>query len=185
MNKVIKETDRATGITKKLSGFAKPAKKTESEEVYVEKEVEEVIGLIGHDLKLNNIVFSKNFTAGFPSIFADKRQIQEVLFNIIRNAAQAMDKKDGKIELSGISLNGAAIIKISDNGSGIPPDKINQIFNPFFTTKEPGKGTGLGLFIVKQVIERNKGTIAVDSQEGVGTTFTLSFPAAQPATLAA
>ena len=181
MNKVIKETDRATGITKKLSGFAKPAKKTESEEVFVEKEADEVLGLIGHDLKLNNIEFSKKFIPGFPPIFADKRQIQEVLFNIIRNAAQAMDKKDGRIELSGTSANGTAIIKISDNGSGIPADKIGQIFNPFFTTKEPGKGTGLGLFIVRQVIERNNGTIAVDSEEGKGTTFTLSFPAAQPA----
>ncbi|HXF29186.1 MAG TPA: GAF domain-containing protein, partial [Chlamydiales bacterium] len=82
MNKVIKETDRATGITKKLSGFAKPSKKNESEEVFIEKEAEEVLGLIGHDLKLNNIVFSQTFAADFPPIFADKRQIQEVLFNI-------------------------------------------------------------------------------------------------------
>ena len=96
-----------------------------------------------------------------------------------------MDKKEGTIALSGLSSNGTAIIKISDNGSGIPPDKIAQIFNPFFTTKEPGKGTGLGLFIVKQVIERNKGTITVESQEDVGTTFTLSFPVAQQAILAA
>lgn len=185
MNKVIKETDRATGITKKLSGFAKPAKKTESEEVFVEKEADEVMALIGHDLKLNNIEFSKKFAPDFPPIFADKRQMQEVLFNIIRNAAQAMDKKSGKIELSGTTSNGTAIIKISDNGSGIPPDKIGQIFNPFFTTKEPGKGTGLGLFIVKQVVERNHGVIAVESQEEMGTTFTLSFPATRPATLAA
>ena len=143
------------------------------------------MALIGHDLKLSNIQFSKSFAVDFPPIFADKRQIQEVLFNIIRNAAQAMDKKDGKIELSGVTSNGTAILKISDNGSGIPTDKLGQIFNPFFTTKDPGKGTGLGLFIVKQVVERNRGTIVVDSIEGAGTTFTLSFPTAQPATLAA
>ena len=186
MNKVIKETDRATGITKRLSGFAKPAKKIDVEEVFVDKETDEVIGLIGHDLKLNNIQFSKTFADGFPPIYADKRQIQEVLFNIIRNAAQAMDKKDGRIEMIGVHTNDSAIIKIADNGSGIPPDKLGQIFNPFFTTKDPGKGTGLGLFIVKQVIERNKGTIAVESQEDVGTTFTLTFPVvAQAKVLAA
>ncbi len=177
MNKVIRETDRATTITKRLSGFAKPAKKMDSEEVAVEKETDEVMGLVGHDLKLSNIEFNKNFELGFPTILADRRQIQEVLFNIIRNAAQAMDKKDGKITLSGTSANGMAVIKIVDNGSGIPKDKIGQIFNPFFTTKEPGKGTGLGLFIVRQVVERNHGTIAVDSEDGVGTTFTLTFPA--------
>lgn len=183
MNKVIKETDRATAITKKLSGFAKPVKKIENEEVNIEKETDEVLGLIGHDLRLNNIEFKKDFSPGFVPIYADRRQMQEVLFNIIRNAAQAMEKdqKDGWIALSGSSVNGSTVIKISDNGSGIPADKLGQIFNPFFTTKEPGKGTGLGLFIVRQVIERNKGTIAVESQEGVGTTFTLTFPALQQA----
>ena len=183
MNKVIRETDRATAITKKLSGFAKPAKKVDNEEVFVEKEADEVMGLLGHDLRLNNIAFKKEFAQNFPHISADRRQIQEVLFNIIRNAAQAMDKdnKDAWISLSGSTENGSVVIKIADNGSGIPADKIGQIFNPFFTTKEPGKGTGLGLFIVKQVIERNKGTIAVDSNEGVGTTFTLTFPVGEQA----
>jgi two-component system, NtrC family, sensor kinase len=176
MNKVIKETDRATAITKKLSGFAKPSKKVDVEEVAIEKEADEVLGLIGHDLRLNNIKFEKRFEPNFPNVVADKRQIQEILFNIIRNAAQAMDKKEGQITLSGVSRNGSAVIKIVDNGSGIPADKLNQIFNPFFTTKEPGKGTGLGLFIVRQVVERNKGTIEVESQEGVGTSFTLTFP---------
>ena len=185
MNKVIHETDRATSITKKLSGFAKPAKKVESEEISVEKEADEVLALIGHDLQLNNIEFSKNFASDFPLIFADRRQIQEVLFNIIRNAAQAMDKKSGKIDLMGTKANGSAIIKISDNGSGIPADKMGQIFNPFFTTKEPGKGTGLGLFIVRQVVERNKGSIAVDSKEGMGTTFTLTFPTSEAARIIA
>ncbi len=89
------------------------------------------------------------------------------------------DNKEAYISLSGSMANSFAIIKIADNGSGIPSDKIGQIFNPFFTTKEPGKGTGLGLFIVKQVVERNKGTINVESQEGVGTTFTLTFPIAE------
>ncbi len=178
MNKVINETDRATGITKKLSSFAKPSKQSDLEEVQVEKEVDEVIGLIGHDLKLNNIDIQKDFPSNFPIILADKKQIQEVFFNIIRNAAQAMDKKEGKITVSGSSDNGSAVIRIADNGSGIPQDKIGQIFNPFYTTKAPGKGTGLGLFIVKQVIEKNKGTIALESEVGVGTTFTLRFPAA-------
>lgn len=177
MNKVIKETDRATAITKKLSGFAKPSKASELEEVCIEKEVDEVMGLIGHDLKLSNIDVVRDFPKDFPTVLADKKQIQEVLFNIIRNAAQAMnDKSQGKIALSGFSQNSSAVVRIADNGSGIPPDKINQIFNPFYTTKAPGKGTGLGLFIVKQVVERNKGTIAVESEIGVGTTFTLRFP---------
>ena len=178
MNKVIKETDRATSITKKLSTFAKPSKRNDLEEVQVEKETEEVIGLLGHDLKLSNIDIQKDFPNNFPIILADKKQIQEVLFNIIRNAAQAMDKKQGKIVVSGFADNGNAVIRIADNGSGIPQDKLGQIFNPFYTTKAPGKGTGLGLFIVKQVVEKNKGTISLESELGTGTTFTLRFPSA-------
>ena len=80
--------------------------------------------------------------------------------------------------VSGFQHNGSVVVRIADNGSGIPPDKIEQIFHPFYTTKAPGKGTGLGLFIVKQVVERNKGTIDCESQLGLGTTFTLKFPSA-------
>lgn len=178
MNKVIKETDRATSITKKLSSFAKPSKRSDFEEVAVAKEVDEVLGLLGHDLKLNNIDIQKDFPENFPLILADKKQIEEVLFNIIRNAAQAMDKKDGKIMVTGFQEDHSVVIRIADNGSGIPPDKIEQIFHPFYTTKAPGKGTGLGLFIVKQVVERNKGTISCESQIGAGTTFTLRFQTA-------
>lgn len=176
MNKVIHETDRATAITKKLSSFAKPSKKSALEEIEVEKELDEILGLLGQDLKLNNIDVKRNFPKGYPLISADRKQIQEILFNIIRNAAQAIEKKEGKILVSGFSENGSAIINIADNGSGIPKDKIEQIFHPFYTTKAPGKGTGLGLFIVKQVVERNSGEISVQSELGVGTTFTLKFP---------
>lgn len=179
LSKVIKETDRATAITKKLSSFAKPPSKTEREEVFVEKEVDEVMSLLGHDMKLSNIDVQKDFPNNFPIILADKKQIQEVLFNIIRNGAQAMDpNKRGRIVISGFSDNDTAIVRIADNGSGIPDDKLAQIFHPFYTTKAPGKGTGLGLFIVKQVVERNQGTISVESEFGVGTTFTLRFPTA-------
>lgn len=178
MTKVIKETDRATGITKKLSSFAKPSKKHESEDVSVRREADEILALLGHDLKLSNIEFRFELPTDFPDILVDRKQFQEVLFNIIRNAAQAMDKKKGVISIGGFVEHDMAAVRISDNGMGIPKEKIHQIFNPFYTTKAPGKGTGLGLFIVKQVVERNKGSIDVESVEGEGTTFTLRFPLA-------
>lgn len=181
MSKVIKETDRATAITKKLSGFAKPSKRADFEEVSVEREVEEVLGLIGHEMKLNNIDVQRHFPSGLPHIFADKKQIEEVLFNIIRNAAQAIDKKQGLITVSGHAESESVVVKIIDNGMGIPQAKLGEIFHPFYTTKAPGKGTGLGLFIVKQVVERNNGSIQVESEPGAGTTFTLKFPIAKAA----
>ena len=81
-----------------------------------------------------------------------------------------------KQNVSGREENGKVIVEIEDSGHGIPDDKIEQIFNPFYTTKDPGKGTGLGLFIVRQVVERNKGKISVRSKVGEGTAFILEFP---------
>jgi signal transduction histidine kinase len=177
MTKVIKETDRATAITKKLSGFAKPSK-GEAELVNIEKEVEEVFGLVGYELKLDKIEFEKNIQKGIPGLFVDKKQFQEVLFNLIRNAGQAIGEK-GKITIIVEESNGIVYIDIKDTGSGIPEDKVKQLFNPFFTTKDPGKGTGLGLFIVRQVVEKNGGKIYLkETKVGEGTTFRLEFPVA-------
>ncbi len=179
MTKVIKETDRATAITKKLSGFAKPAK-GEAEPINIDKEVDEVLGLVGYELKLEKIEVEKRVDKDLPHIVVDRKQFQEVLFNIIRNAGQAIGEK-GKITIWGRENKGRIVIEIQDTGSGIPEDKIKELFNPFFTTKDPGKGTGLGLFIVRQVVEKNGGRIYLkETKVGEGTTFTLEFPVAVP-----
>ena len=177
MIKVIKETDRATAITKKLSSFAKPAK-GEAQLVNIDKEIDDVLGLVGYELKLEKIEFEKQIEDGLSDIFVDKKQFQEVLFNLLRNAGQAIGEK-GKITVIAKQGKGSVSIDIMDTGSGIPEDKLRELFNPFFTTKEPGKGTGLGLFIVRQVVEKNGGRIYLkETRVGEGTTFTVEFPAA-------
>ncbi len=175
MTKVIKETDRATAITKKLSSFAKPAK-GEAELVDIDKEIDDVLGLVGYELKLEKIEFEKQIEKGLPDMFVDKKQLQEVLFNLIRNAGQAIGEK-GKITVAARQDEGRVSIDIKDTGSGIPDDKLKELFNPFFTTKEPGKGTGLGLFIVRQIVEKNGGKIYLkETKMDEGTTFTVEFP---------
>lgn len=184
MAKVIRETDRATAITKKLSSFAKPAK-GESELVDINKELDEVFGLVSYELKLDKIELEKNIGHDIPPIFVDRKQFQEVLFNLLRNAGQAIGER-GKIAISVYEDAGKIVIDIKDSGHGIPEDKIKQLFNPFFTTKDPGKGTGLGLFIVRQVVEKNGGRIFLKSTKvGEGTTFTIEFPISEPQTVRA
>ena len=146
--------------------------------IAIEKEVDEVLALVGYELKLEKIEVEKRIQGGLPNILVDRKQFQEVLFNLLRNAGQAIGEK-GKITIDAKREHGRVIIDIQDTGAGIQEDKIKELFNPFFTTKEPGKGTGLGLFIVRQVVEKNGGRIHLkETKVGEGTTFTLEFPIA-------
>jgi signal transduction histidine kinase len=178
MRVALKQIDRATAITQKLSNFAKPIKEASMQPVPVEQEIDEVLLLVGHDLKLEKIEVAKDIQPGLPPIMVDRRQLQEVLFNLIRNAGQAI-APPGRITVRARADADRVRIEIADTGSGIPADKIEKIWDPFFTTKDPGKGTGLGLFIVRQIVERNKGRISLESVVGKGTTFFLDFPVAK------
>ena len=183
MDLVMREVDRATVITKKLSSFAKPAKGL-AEAVNINNEIDYVLSLVGHELRLEKIEVHREISSDLPPIFVDRKQFQEVLFNLIRNAGQAIGEK-GKITVSARQTRDRVAIDVSDTGSGIPDDKIKELFNPFFTTKGPDKGTGLGLFIVRQVIEKNHGRIYLkETKVGHGTTFTIEFPVMSPETIA-
>jgi signal transduction histidine kinase len=174
-DKVIYEIDRATGITKRLSSFARPSKKFKFQEVNVNEQVNEVLAILGHELKIGNVQIINEIPPRLPDIVVDPKQFQEVIFNIIWNGAQAISDR-GTIRLSANGDNSSQVkIRIKDSGCGIPQEKLNDIFDPFYTTKSPGKGSGLGLFIVKQVVTKNKGVIQVNSNIGKGTEFILTF----------
>jgi two-component system NtrC family sensor kinase len=146
--------------------------------VDIDKEIDNVLGLLGYELKLEKIDIEKQIEKTLPNILVDRKQFQEVLFNLIRNAGQAIVEK-GKIAVIAKLDRKKVLIDIKDSGTGIPEDKLKELFNPFFTTKDPGKGTGLGLFIVRQVVEKNGGKIYLkETKVGAGTTFTVEFPAA-------
>jgi signal transduction histidine kinase len=109
-------------------------------------------------------------------IQANLGEIQQVFTNLITNAYQAMDGKGGKLVLSTQALEDFVEVKVSDNGMGIPKKYLNRVFDAFFTTKNPGEGTGLGLNIVYRIVSKYQGTIDVESKEQMGTTFTIKFP---------
>jgi len=176
MEKVIKEADRATEITKRLLAFSKPAKNEMEDNVSIKEELEEIIAIIGHELTLSDIEIHLDIPEDIPPIIADKKQVQEILFNLIQNAAQAIGD-NGRIAIKAAKEGTEVHIDIKDTGVGIPKEQIEQIWNPFFTTKGSEKGTGLGLFIVKQIVERNHGQISVTSEPGKGTNFSLIFRA--------
>jgi signal transduction histidine kinase len=109
----------------------------------------------------------------------DPDQIEQALRNLVINAAQAMEgEPECRLDLEiRVSEDGASVqVLVEDTGCGVAQEDLELIFQPFYTTKSEGQGTGLGLPIVKTILDRHGGGISIDSAVGEGTTFTLSFP---------
>ncbi len=116
-----------------------------------------------------------------PSITCSPSQVNQVLLNLVTNAAQSIDKPRGRITVTTRHPTpGAIAIDIADNGKGIAAEALPRIFDPFFTTKESGQGTGLGLSIAHKIVLQHGGRIDVRSQVGVGSTFTVTLPLQPP-----
>jgi signal transduction histidine kinase len=127
----------------------------------------------------------KNF-GDIPLVSCSPSQINQVFLNLVTNAAQATPETGGIIAITTRRVDdGHVAVDVQDNGHGIPPEVLPKIFDPFFTTKEIGKGTGLGLSISYKIVQAHHGRIAVKSQVGKGTRFTVTLPVAQPSPLAA
>ncbi len=112
--------------------------------------------------------------ANVPPIFGDAEVLRSVFSNLFINAVQAMEKNGGNLNVTIASESASVVIEIADTGDGIPPENLDKIFEPYFSTKETG--TGLGLAIVKKIIDDHSGTIAVESILNEGTTFTVKLP---------
>jgi len=102
-------------------------------------------------------------------------QLNQVWTNVLVNAAQAV-QGNGEVRISTKVEGQVVVVVISDNGCGIPADQLHKIFDPFFTTKQVGDGTGLGLSIIYGIIEKHGGSITAESEEGMGSRFTISIP---------
>lgn len=178
--KIEKELGRTTRIIRNLLDFARQSEPN-IRAVNMNKVLEAALLLVGHQINLENIKLEKKSDAHLPLILADFDKIQQVLINIIMNAIQAMPD-GGNLTIAtsvakgiriGESPKDAVKIDIRDTGAGITKENMNKLFTPFFTTKEKGKGVGLGLSVVHGIIEQHNGKIMVDSEPNVGTTFSI------------
>ncbi len=160
-------------IVKKLLGFAR--QKSESNEpVNLADTLNKVLSLLDYRLNQKRAEVERECDAKIV-VKADEQLLQEVFMNILLNALDAIDE-GGKIKVA-VNQNGyEAVVEISDNGEGIEKEELNKIFDPFYTTKEPGKGTGLGLSVSLGIIENLNGKIEVESQKNQGTTFRIIIP---------
>jgi two-component system NtrC family sensor kinase len=141
--------------------------------------VDRSIRLVRHQLEMNGVQLQLDLASNLPMVQCDQAQIEQVLLALIMNAIDAMPR-GGNLWLTTLTANtpDEIEIRVRDDGSGIPPDILPNIFEPFLTTKESGHGVGLGLAISHSIIERHGGSIAVQSQYGKGTEFLIHLPLA-------
>ena len=167
--------ERIKKIVIDLKNFAHPGK-DEPEETDINKGLESTLNVVSNELKYKANVI-KELGETLP-VLAVPQQLNQVFLNILVNAAQAMDKM-GEIIIKTSHDETHTIVTISDTGCGISEENINKIFDPFFTTKKVGEGTGLGMNIAHNIIQKHNGTIDIKSVVGEGTTFIISLPAVQ------
>lgn len=179
---VNEQVERASGIINRLREFGrKPDFKKEP--VCINTTIREVMQLIGQQLALQNIRVRYELAEALPPILANKNRLEQVIFNLVTNARDAIELKgdgDGENRSGIITLtttaNGGVTFKVADTGHGIPENALDKVFEPFYTTKEVGKGMGLGLAITYGIVREFGGTIRVISKMGKGTCFALNFP---------
>jgi len=176
LEKIQKSVYRCRDITHKLLRFVR---KTEMEMKPhdVNRLLDGVVDdLLGQEMAVSNIDIIRNYGADIPDIVTDGNQLQQVVLNIINNAADAIEKPPGKITVATSIENDDVSISISDTGKGMSPEQLNRIFLPFYTTKPVGKGTGLGLSVSYSIIKTLGGKIEVKSELNRGSTFTILLP---------
>ncbi len=170
------EAERASKIVSNLLTFAR-RRRAQKEPSNLNTLIERVLELRNYDLRVRNINTEMEFDTALPETMVDANQLQQVFFNIINNAEQAMKSHDeGTLRIRTRSNGRALTVSFTDSGPGMSAETVRRIFDPFFTTKDAGEGTGLGLTICYNIIEEHNGRIWAESEPGRGTTFFIELP---------
>jgi signal transduction histidine kinase len=175
--KMESELVRSTGLVRNLLDFAR-----QSAPALVETDLNDIIDrvleLTAHSARLNKVEVVKELDPSLPRLTADANQLQQVCTNLVVNAIQAMPQ-GGRLTLRTSLADSQLKLEVQDTGSGISPENMRKLFTPFFSTKKEVKGVGLGLAVSYGIIQRHRGKIEVQSEEGKGTTFTVYLPVHQ------
>jgi signal transduction histidine kinase len=176
-----REGVRCKNIVQNLLDFARQNKPT-PRRLNVNGVIEAAVGLVEHQANADRVVLIADYAPDLPEVVADENQLQQVFFNILLNAYQAMPD-GGELHINSRVQGGRVEAVFRDSGPGIAQEDIRHVFDPFFTTKEVGEGTGLGLSVSYGIVKQHGGTIEVESESGSGATFTVKLPAAEPVRL--
>jgi len=171
------ELGRCKAIVDGLLDFSRP-KSRAMREVQLNQVVEDALFLVKHHDRFKRIKLERQLGANLPTVNANPEQLVQVFLALMLNAIDAMEGTGVLTVTSGISLEseGEIVIEFTDTGMGIPNDELPKIFEPFFSTKQPGRGTGLGLSICYGVVQQHGGHLEVESAVGRGSTFRVYLP---------
>ncbi len=182
---IYRNVTRLQKLASGLSSFARPSE-GEHALVDVKGVLEEALLVSQHEFRKRRVSLSAQVAPGLPRVWASPDHLQHAFVNLLRNAAQAVEAKrqtdpgstGGGVIVEAARTPAGVLVSVTDSGVGILPEYRDRLFTPFFTTKPRGQGTGLGLYIVKQIVDDLGGRIEVRSLVGEGTTFRLFLPRA-------
>ena len=178
MSECFEGIDRVNRIVLNLKGFSR-IDEAEAEAVDINQCLDSTIGIVRNEIRYKAEI-KKNY-GKLPLLYCYPQQLNQVFMNLLINAAQAIERW-GEIVITTKADDDNLWVSIRDTGAGIPPDDLERIFEPFYTTKDVGVGTGLGLSIVAEIIKKHHGEIRVSSQLQQGTEFTIRLPLQQTET---
>ncbi|MCL4559575.1 MAG: ATP-binding protein [Chloroflexi bacterium] len=167
---------RASQVVRDLLGFARK-EQFNFAPTDVNETIHNALALLQHELIARPITVKLDLDESLPQLPASRDHLQGVWINMVINALDAMDGRPGEISISTRLVSNEIRITIADNGKGINPERVMRIFEPFYTTKASGRGTGLGLSVCHRIVKQHGGYIQVESQVDVGTKFIIVLPA--------
>jgi two-component system NtrC family sensor kinase len=171
---IVEAVKRTSAICRDLTQYSRKSSASDRSLVAVNGKLDEALKIARYAARLHDIEVVKRYTQG-AAVRANPDELLHVFVNLITNAVQAMEDVGGTLTLESRVVGEAVEVRISDTGCGIAPELHEKIFEAFFTTKPPGKGTGLGLYNARNIVHEMHGDIAVDSEVDKGSTFTLTF----------
>ncbi|MDO8282925.1 MAG: PAS domain S-box protein [Thermodesulfovibrionia bacterium] len=169
---------RIKSIVDNLKDFSKPDKSNLDEDVDINEVIRSSVLILGPQIKKHTIHFSTHYMKNLPLIKGNRQNFEQVIINLLSNALQSLTEKECGVRVSTLhnQKDNVIIVTIKDEGAGIPPDIMDRITEPFFTTKIDTGGTGLGLYISYAIINDHKGSMKFESIEEKGTTVTIYLP---------
>ncbi len=175
---IFEQARRVMNITRQISEFSVP-QSTERELLDLNNLIRSTVRFISFDRRFSIVDMELNLDPNLPAVRAVGDHITQVIMNLLVNAADAMEGRTDpkpRIAVSTHLQQGHAVVTVTDNGTGMDKNTLARVFEEFFTTKLPGKGSGIGMAVSKSLIESDGGLIGVESEPGVGTTVTVQLP---------